>query len=207
MPQNLSIVDFRKYKYFAVLMACICFAGAVIAGANIIQTSVSGAGKFFVQHNFQESGDIAGTKAGEITYSYERTWDRQTATGRSMFIVAGATGSYEDQYIVRGSAAGHRVEYRVEKLFGDFSGSQEIKVIIEDSGEENFDNLILLKGNATYYGKIRAVDKMGRPLDAETLFGIGEFVVRSYINVSSEIQKPEDWLAFCDEVSEELTSA
>jgi len=205
MPQNLSIVDFRKYKYFAVLMACICFAGAVIAGANIIQTSVSGAGKFFVQHNFKESGDIAGTKAGEITYSYERTWDKQTATGRSMFIVAGATGSYEDQYIVRGSAAGHRVEYRVEKLFGDFSGSQEIKVIIEASGEENFDNLILLKGNATYYGKIRAVDKMGRPLDAETLFGIGEFVVRSYINVSSEIQKPEDWLAFCDEVSEELS--
>ncbi|MCX8207989.1 MAG: hypothetical protein N3G75_09230 [Methanothrix sp.] len=202
-----GIVDFRKYKYFAVLMACICFAGAVIAGANIIQTAVSGSGKFFVQHNFQESGDIAGTKSGDIAYSYERHWDRQTATGRSMFIVTGATGSYEDQYVVRGSAAGTKVEYRVEKLFGDFSGSQEIKVIIEDSGEENFDNLILLKGNATYYGKIRTVDKMGRPLDAETLFGIGEFVVRSYINVSSEIQKPEDWLAFCDEVSEELTAA
>lgn len=206
MSRNPGIVDFRKYKYFAVLMAIICFAGAAIAGANLIQTSVSGMGKFFVQHNFQESGDTAGTKAGEITYSYERTWDKQTATGRSMFIVTGATGSYEDQYVVRGSAAGHRVEYRVEKLFGDFSGSQEIKIILEDSGEENFDNLILLKGNATYYGKIRAVDKMGRPLDAETLFGVGEFVIRSYLNVSSEVQKPEDWLSFCDEVSQELIS-
>ncbi|MBT0160598.1 hypothetical protein G4O51_11520 [Candidatus Bathyarchaeota archaeon A05DMB-2] len=199
-----TVVDFRKYKYLSILLALLCAVSALLATANLLETDVTGTGKSYIQHDFVQSGDIASTKNGSIVYKYSAEWDTNVRNTKSVFVVQGARGTYEDQYVVWGSAAGEVVEYRITKLFGEFQGSQDTKIVVVPGEDEQFVNLILVRGNASYEGRVRAFDKKGHPLDQETLFAIGDYALRNYINISKPIEKPEDWLGFCDEIERGL---
>lgn len=197
--------DFRLYKKIAIAMAILYFIVFIVftvTFANIIQTEVFGKGDLYVRSSSPQTIDIAGAKNASFIYNYERIWDSEKNIGYSEFFVTKAKGTFEDQYIVRGKAAGHVVEYTASNIMDSFSGKRTFSIILEDTGEQ-FDNLFFIKGNATLTGKIRGIEK-GQPENLEDLFVKGEIILREYINVSSEPQTPEDWLEFCAWIEEKL---
>lgn len=200
-------VDFTLYKRIAVVMAILCFIASInlsLTVVNIIQIQISGKGDLYVRQSSGNTVDIAGAKNATFVFNYNREWDSEKNVGSSEFILIGAKGTPEDQYIVKGKAAGHTVEYSASNIMDSFTGTRTFSIIIEDTGED-FDNLVLIRGNMTLIGKVRAADQEGKPENLEDLFAKGELAVREYINVSSSRDPAEDWLGFCQWVEEKAT--
>jgi len=206
MPEN-GCVDFKLYKKIAVVMAILCLVTSIflsLSFANLIQTQISGKGDLYIRQSSKNTVDIAGAKNATFVFNYNREWDSEKNVGSSEFILIGAKGTPEDQYIVKGKAAGHTVEYAASNIIDSFSGSRTFTIKLEDTGED-FDNLVLMRGNMTLIGKVRSADKEGKPEDLEDLFAKGELAIREYINVSSRKDPAEDWLGFCQWVEEKAT--
>lgn len=103
---------------------------------------------------------------------------------------------------MKASGAGHKIAYDAYKIAGNFSGSRDFRIEIRPEGE-NVDQLILMDGNMTLTAQIRSRDKLGRPVSNETVYMMGEALVRSYVELRSENPKPEDWLGLCGSIAEQ----
>jgi hypothetical protein len=173
--------------------------------ANLIEEKFSGTGQFDHSSYSKAASDRA-MSTGTMSYEMSRDWKNESAqTFSTSFIVSGAHGGYKDQYVVKASGAGYKHTYQATKISGDFSGSGESTVSME-TGVQSLDSLVLMDGNATFRGRI-INGQTGKPLTETEMDAVGEYILRSYLNISEEIKTPEDWLGFCASFSDELPAS
>ncbi|MDD1761471.1 MAG: hypothetical protein LUQ59_04500 [Methanothrix sp.] len=191
-----------KRMTVALLIAfCLVSGFLLVLGfmgyANTIEESVFGKGTLDHSSYSKSASDRAMTRDAEsVAYQMKRDWENESEqTFTSSFIVSGAGGSYRDQYVVKASGAGYKHTYRATKIRGDFSGSGESSVTMQ-TGTQGLDSLILMDGNATFQGRI-INGQTGRPVAEAEMDAVGQFVIRSYLNVTEKPETPEDWLGFC----------
>jgi hypothetical protein len=171
--------------------------------ANLIEEKFSGIGQFDHSSYSKSASDRAMSDGGAIAYEMSRNWKNESdQTFSTSFIVSGAGGGYKDQYVVKASGAGYKHTYQATKISGDFSGSGDSSVSME-TGVQSLDSLVLMDGNATFRGRI-INGQTGRPVTEAEMDAVGEYILRSYLNISEEIQTPEDWLGFCASFSDAL---
>lgn len=172
--------------------------------ANTIEESVFGKGTMDHASYSKSASDRAMTKDAEaIAYQMKRDWESESEqTFTSSFIVSGAGGSYKDQYVVKASGAGYKHTYRATKIMGDFSGSGESTVTME-TGMQSLDSLVLMDGNATFQGRI-INGQTGKPVNEAELDAVGEFVIRSYLNITEKPKTIDNWLGFCSELDQDM---
>ena len=203
--------DFKKYFYASCFLAIFCLILAIIAigqsgQANVIEEKFSGIGQFDHSSYSKSASDRAMSDGGAIAYEMSRNWKNESAqTFSTSFIVSGAGGGYKDQYVVKASGAGYKHTYQATKISGDFAGSGESTVSME-TGVQSLDSLVLMDGNATFRGRI-INGQTGRPVTEAEMDAVGEYVLRSYLNISEEIKTPEDWLGFCASFSDALPAS
>lgn len=203
--------DIRKYFYASCILAFICFILALITigqsgQANLIEEKFSGIGQFDHSSYSKSASDRAMSDGGAIAYDMSRDWLNESAqTFSTSFIVSGAGGGYKDQYVVKASGAGYKHTYQATKISGDFSGSGESTVSME-TGVQSLDSLVLMDGNATFRGRI-INGQTGRPATEAEMDAVGEYILRSYLNISEPIKTPEDWLGFCATFSDALPAS
>ena len=175
--------------------------------ANTIEESVFGKGTLDHASYSKSASDRAMTKDAEsVAYPMTRDWENESEqTFTSSFIVSGAGGSYRDQYVVKASGAGYKHTYRATKIKGDFSGSGESSVTMQ-TGTQSLDSLILMDGNATFHGRV-INGQTGRPVTEAEMDAAGQFVIRSYLNVTEKPRTYEDWLQLCNTFSEDLPAS
>jgi hypothetical protein len=198
--------DIRKYFYTSCILAILCFLAAIYLVStsglgNSLESSLKGSGTMDIRHDNERSSDRAMAEGAGIMYDYSRVWgvkdEAETAT--SSFIVSGGSGGYETQYAVKGSGAGHKVDYRATKISGDASFASEIGLTGNEAGRENFDSVIefdVLSGNATIRGRVYN-QTAGRPATTEELDAVGKYLLQTHLNVSIAPITPENWLDFC----------
>ena len=191
----------------ALSFICLVILFSLYGNANVVEHSVSGAGTIDDTTITRNSYDHAmAENASFVAYETKRRWDENMHTLTSSFIVEGVRGGYRNKYEVRSYGAGYKHEYTATKITGSFSGSASSNVVKLEVGTEMHDSLILMDGNATFRGRVVTSDKFGRPVTEADYREIGYMVIRSYLNISKIPEKPEDWLAFCDEVNDTLPS-
>ena len=208
--------DFKKYFYTCAILAVVCFGAAVACVvssgyANVIETSLMGQGSVDLRSHGPNAGDIAMVQNATVVYESRREWGPGTGgieTFTTSFLVAGAdaSGGYRNQFVVKGSGAGHKVEYRATAITGDFVGSGEIVMTATADGGDGFESLINMdssRGNATLRGRVITADGQGRPMTISELDAVGKFVLEQYLQVTNPPVVAEDWLGFCKGVEEE----
>jgi hypothetical protein len=169
--------------------------------ANSLDTSLKGTGTMDIRHDNERSSDRAMADGAAIMYDYSREWGAkdESETATSSFIVTSGSGGYKTQYAVKGSGAGHKVDYRATKISGDASFASEITLTGNEAGGENFDSVIefdVLSGNATIRGRVYN-QTAGRPATTEELDAVGKYLLQTHLNVSTTLITPENWLDFC----------
>jgi hypothetical protein len=202
--------DIRKYFYASCFLAIFCLVLAIIAigesgMGNLIEEKFAGQGQFDHASYSEHASDRA-MSTGSMSYEMKRDWQNESdQTFSTSFIVSGAGGSYKDQYVVKASGAGYKHEYSATKISGDFSGSGKSTISME-TGVQSLNSLVLMDGNATFRGRI-INGQTGRPLTETEMDAVGEYVLRSYLNISEPIKTPEDWLGFCASFSDSLPAS
>jgi hypothetical protein len=205
--------DIRKYFYASCILAGLAFIAILyIVGtsgsANTLDTSMVGTGTMNYRHDSEHSADIAMAENASIMYDYSRTWGQDVAveTAKSQFVVTSAKGGYKTQYAVKGSGAGHKVDYRATKISGDASFASEISLSATESGGENVDSMIWFDtrdGLATIQGRVYN-NSEGRPATIEELDAVGKYLLNTHLNVSKEPIVPESWLGSCEELNRDM---
>lgn len=174
-----------------------------LAAANVIEFSIQGSGSFMGIHGSSHASEIAAASADSFMYNYRINWGEGYTTVESDFLINGADGGYGNQYRVVASGAGHKIRYDAYRIAGNFTGSRDFTIEIRPGENESVDQLVLMDGNMTLTAQIRSVDKYGRPVDNETIYLIGEAIVRSYVNLSSTYPRPDDWLGLCGKIADQ----
>lgn len=200
--------DFKKYFYACLILAVLCFVGALLAIStsgygNIIEHSIVGTGDLYTRHDSQSASDLASVANSTVVYEAKREWEGTSTaqTFSSSFIVSGASakGGYRNQNVVKSSGAGYKHVYRATAITGEFSGRGEVSLTLGEDGAESLDSLILMdsrQGNATFQGRIYSSEN-GKPVTAEESDAVGRFMIRSYLNITEPITTPAGWLDFC----------
>ena len=172
--------------------------------ANTIEESVFGKGTLDHSSYSKSASDRAMTKDAEsVAYKTARNWENDSEqTFTTSFIVSGAGGSYQDQYVVKASGAGYKHTYQATKITGDFSGSGESSVTMQ-TGTQSLDSLILMDGNATFQGRI-INGLTGRPVNEAEMDAVGQFVIRSYLNITEKPETLDEWLNFCSGLDQDM---
>jgi hypothetical protein len=211
---NASPVNVFRFCFFlslslaAVYLALFILSiGGMPGEANSLDTSLSGTGTADLRHDNERSSDRAMAEDAAIMYDYSRKWGvkDKAETATSSFIVSGGTGGYKTQYAVKGSGAGHKVDYRATKISGDSSFASEITLSGNEAGGENFDSVIefdTLSGNATIRGRIYN-QTAGRPATTEEIDAVGKYILQTHLNVSTSLT-PDNWLGFCGELDRDM---
>jgi hypothetical protein len=201
--------DYRTLRLFVasfIISAVIVVSGLMVAGhfgyANQVSEVITGHGTLDARSYSAHSSDTAMAQAANIMYQYQRDWadsvdQKQVMT--SSFIVSGARGGYRNQYVVTDSGAGYKHFYQATKITGEFSGSMASTVAVV-TGLQSLDSLVLMDGNATFSGRV-INGTSGRPVDEKTLDAMGQFMIRSYVNITQPAVTPEDWLGFCSSIN------
>ena len=213
MTKLFTPEDIRKYFYASCILAGLAFIAILyIVGtsgsANTLDTSMVGTGTMDYRHDSEHSADIAMDENASIMYDYSRTWGQDVAveTAKSQFVVTSAKGGYKTQYAVKGSGAGHKVDYRATKISGDASFASEISLSATESGGENVDSMIWFDtrdGLATIQGRVYN-NSEGRPATIEELDAVGKYLLNTHLNVSKEPIVPESWLGSCEELNRDM---
>ena len=74
------------------------------------------------------------------------------------------------------------------------------------TGTQSLDSLILMDGNATFQGRV-INGQTGRPVTEAEMDAAGQFVIRSYLNVTEKPRTYEDWLQLCNTFSDDLPAS
>jgi len=204
--------DLSKHEVFMLMLTACLVAGAVMViglamfgCANLIEEKFTGVGQFD-HSSYSKSASDRAMSTGTMAYEMSRNWKNESAqTFSTSFIISGAGGGYKDQYVVKASGAGYKHSYQATKISGDFSGSGESTVSME-TGVQSLDSLVLMDGNATFRGRI-INGQTGRPATEAEMDAVGEYIFRSYLNISDEIKEPDDWLGFCDRMNRDMILA
>lgn len=210
MDRLFTAEDIRKYFYASCILATVCLLAIIyLVGTsglgNSLDSSLKGSGTMDIRHDNERSSDRAMAEGAAIMYDYSRKWgvEDEAETATSSFIVSSGTGGYKTQYAVKGSGAGHKVDYRATKISGDASFASEITLTGNEAGGENFDSVIefdVLSGNATIRGRVYN-QTAGRPATTEELDAVGKYLLQTHLNVSTAPITPENWLGFCDSLN------
>lgn len=205
--------DIRKYFYTSCILAVVCllvtiYAVAVCGEGNTLDTSMVGTGTMNYRHDSEHSADTAMAENASIMYDYSRTWgaDVLTETAKSQFVVTSAKGGYKTQYSVKGSGAGHKVDYKATKISGDASFATEISLTATEAGGQSFDSMIWFDtrdGLATIQGRVYNSEN-GRPATIEELDAVGKYLLNTHLNVSNEPIVQESWLNFCEGLDQDV---
>jgi hypothetical protein len=210
--------DFKKYFYACLILAAFCFMGALLAIStsgygNIIEQSIVGTGDLYTRHDSASASDLASVENATVAYEAKREWlaGESEQTFSSSFLVSGASpkGGYRNQYVVKSSGAGYKHIYRATQISGDFAGQGDISLTIGEDGSERLDSLVLMdsrNGNATFQGRIYSSEG-GRPITAEESDAVGKFLVRSYLNITTPLTGPDNWLGFCESLNKLIDPA
>ncbi len=207
-------VNFRRYFHIAIIIAAllicsfICLLGAILimggyVDANTIEEYINGQGSMDHASYSKSASDRAMAEGATVSLQMKRDWRGSDQKFSSQFLVSGAKGGYKNQYVVKASGAGYKHTYQATKITGDFSGSGESSVIVLETGTDSIDSLILMDGNATFRGRV-INGQTGEPVNEAEMEAVGEFVIRSYLNITEEIETPDDWLGFCGPVDKDL---
>ncbi len=204
-PANL----FKLTFILSIMGLAMSFAMfATLASGNSLDSSLVGTGTMDYRHTSEHSADIAMAENATVVYDYSRTWgaDVPTEKATSQFMVASAKGGYKTQYVVKGSGAGHKIDYRATKISGDASFASEITLSATEAGGENFDSIIQFDtrdGNATIQGRVYNAAE-GRPANLEELDAVGKYLLNMHLNVSLEPITPYDFLGFCEGLDKDV---
>jgi len=205
--------DIRKYFYASCILAGLAFVAILYVvgtsgSANTLDTSMVGTGTMNYRHDSEHSSDIAMAENASIMYDYSRTWgtDVLTETAKSQFVVTSAKGGYKTQYSVKGSGAGHKVDYKATKISGDASFATEISLTATEAGGQSFDSMIWFDtrdGLATIQGRVYNSEN-GRPATIEELDAVGKYLLNTHLNVSNKPIVQESWLNFCEGLDQDV---
>jgi hypothetical protein len=203
--------DIRKYFYASCILAGLAFIAILYVvgtsgSANVLDTSMIGTGTMNYRHDSEHSSDVAMAENASIMYDYSRTWGQDVETATSQFAVTSAKGGYTTQYSVKGSGAGHKLEYTATKVSGNASFASTINLSATESGGESLDSMIWFDtrdGLATIQGRIYN-NSNGRPATIEELDAVGKYLLNTHLNVSYEPMTPEGWLNFCEGLDRDM---
>jgi len=205
--------DIRKYFYASCILAGLAFVAILYVvgtsgSANTLETSLVGTGSMDYRHDSDHSADVAMAENASIMYDYSRTWGQDVAveTAKSQFVVTSGKGGHKTQYVVKGTGADHKVEYRATKISGDASFASEISLSATEAGGENFDSMIWFDtrdGESKLQGRVYSSDN-GRPATIEELNATGQWLLNTHLNVSNEPIAPENWLSFCEGLDQDV---
>lgn len=207
--RQLKDITMRDLALIVFIFVCVSYITllaifAVFGNANVIEHFVSGSGSVDDIVMTKENYVHATTRDAEhVTHYTQNIWDYGVNKFESTFTVEGVRGGYLNKYEVRSTGAGYRHEYVATKITGNFTGSAD-NVITLSIGIESFDSIVLMDGNATFRGRIKTFDRLGRPVSVAMYDEVGDLVIRSYLNITKIPERPEDWLAFCDEVNTQM---
>jgi len=201
----LTPPDFRKYFYASLILAVFCLVGALIAvsssgSGNLFEETISGQGTVDHGTYSKHGSDRALAEDAEVVYQMKREWGGEDQTFLTSFTVTGARGGYKNQYVVKASGADYKHTYQATQITGNFTGSGASVVTVE-TGIESIDSLVLMDGNATFRGRI-INGQTGKPVTESETDAVGQFFIRSYLNISKPPKTVEDWLAFCSELDD-----
>lgn len=211
MDKLFSPEDIRKYFYTSCFLALVCLL------AIIYLAGISGWGNVYVQNDILAkdvitsdirtysgaASEVALAKgATSLEYHSTRDWGVQPGgesgqTLTSSYVISGASGGYQNQYVVKTSGSGYKHTYQATKIRGDFVGSSNSVVL--ETGVPSVDSLILMDGNATFRGRIIS-GWTGRPITEFESDVAANATIRSYLNLSmpQTTATEEDWLGFCE---------
>lgn len=185
---------------FAVALALFilsCSSGGP-GQANSDSLSVTGSGFLDVGHWTDLAHDRAITQAAQISYKGYREWGKRWSEGdhefTTEFLVLDAIWG---EYTVEVSGSGHKVIYAARNFTGDYEGSGLATVTISEQGETSFDSQITLNsmdGSAKFQGRVLNSSD-GRPASMEELDAVGQFLIKSHVNVSLAVENPK---GFCE---------
>ena len=215
MEYIVEPLDFRKYFYTCVILAIVCLLTGLVAVsisgyAGVLETSIKGTGSMDVRHHTEGAADVAMAQNATVVYqsTVSGPGDGLGQNFSTSFMVFGAGGTRRDQYVVKGSGAGNKVEFRATQISGDFVGEGEIVLRIEND-RESFESRIVLDsttGEAVFQGRVKARDPVGRPSTVEETEAIGAFLIESYLLEEEPPETTENWLTFCSLINTELQS-
>lgn len=213
---DTGTLNFKRYFYISIIISAllissfICLVGAILmiggyVDANIIENSIKGTGDLYVRHDSKDASDLLSIINATVVYSMSRVWDETSTVFSTGVIINGAdsSGGFRNQYVVKGSGAGSNHIYRATCIVGEYVGSGEITVKRNEDSPDTLDSLILMdsrKGNATFQGRIKSSVK-GRPITDEEVDAVGQFAIRSYLNISEPIENTKGWLDFCESLN------
>ena len=214
MGNLIEPLDLRKYFVTCVILAVVCLVAGLFAVASsgyassLLETSIKGTGSMEVRHHGEGGADVAMAQNATVIYQSSIVGGAGTATRTfsSSFMVFGAGGTRRDQYVVRGSGAGDKVEFRATQIAGDFVGEGEIVLTIV-ADVETFESRIVLDstgGVAAFQARVRSADPVGRPLNTEEIEAAGSFLIESYLLTEKRPETPDDWLQFCSTIEDEF---
>lgn len=211
-----SPIDFFRFVFLSSLgVIAVCMAAFILSAstnspgeANVLDSSLVGTGTMDYRHDTQHSSDRAMAENATILYEYSKSWgvDMPTETATSNFIISSGKGGYKTQYIVRGSGANHKVDYRATKILGDASFASEITLTATEASGESFDSVVEFdtrSGNATIKGRVYN-STAGRPATMEELDAVGKYLLNTHLNVSNAPILPDDWLGFCSSLDQDV---
>lgn len=212
--------DFKKYFLASLLLALICLIGAFLSIGS------SGLGNVFSQEDIiahdvvtfdtgyrsdTQSDRAIAKDANYVKYHSTTDWGVQPdgesgQTFVSEFTITGASGGYQNQYVVKVSSGGLKHTYSATKIKGDFTGSGNSVVI--ETGVPSLDSLILMEGNATFHGRI-INGWTGRPVNTRETDLVANATIRSYLNASipQKSTTESDWLAFCAQTYKDMIAS
>ena len=144
--------------------------------------------------------------ADSVSYSDKRTESNGNYDIATDVSIEGGSGTRSDRYEFRAKSELGSQELRVTEIT-DFSGEAVGYIHVNDDGTISYDSKFSVDGVAgNWYA--RAVDaRSGRPVTIDTFRAIGNITLAKHFNITEDIKTPEDWLAFCNTFSDELTES
>ncbi len=179
---------FLSLSLAAVYLALFILSlGGTPGQANIAEFSLTGSGNMQARTDTKTASDFASAQDADVAYDSTYKWgiEDEPESFRSDFLISSASedGKWKNAYRIKGSGAGHKVDFKATKISGDASFAGEIILSATESGGENFDSVIEFDtrdGNATISGRVYN-STAGRPATMQELDAVGKFLLKHHL--------------------------
>ncbi len=199
---------FLSLSLAAVYLALFILSlGGTSGQANIAEFSLTGSGNMQARTDTKTASDFASAQDANVDYDSIYKWGMkdEPESLSSSFLISSASedGKWRNAYRIKGSGAGHKIDFKATKISGDASFASEITLSATEAGGENFDSVIEFDtrdGNATISGRVYN-STAGRPATMQELDAVGKFLLKHHLNVSEPEITPDNWLGFCESLN------
>jgi hypothetical protein len=185
----------------------LSLSGGSPGEANIAELSLLGSGNMQVRTDSKTAADFASAEGATVAYESAYKWGvkDEPESLSSSFLISSASedGKWKNAYRVKGSGAGHKVDFTATKITGDASFAAELTLSATEAKTPSFDSVIEFDtrdGNATISGRVYN-RTAGRPATLQELDAVGKFLLNHHLNVSEPEITPDNWLGFCDSLN------